>query len=67
VEKLLLPVPDAARLVGIGRTSMYGLLGAGEIKSVCINRRRLVVAESLREYVDRLVLASSPTSSAVTP
>jgi len=61
MESLLLSIPAAARVLGVGRTSMYGLIAAGEIQiqSVSINRRRLVVAASLREYVDRLTTAGN--------
>lgn len=53
---LLLPIPDAARVLGIGRTTLYSLLAAQEIDSVTIGGRRLVVADSLRSYVERLTV-----------
>lgn len=53
--RVLIPVwPDAARALGIGRTTMFRLVGDGEIETVMIGRRRLVPAEALREYVQRL-------------
>ena len=39
-EGLLLSLVEAARRLGIGRTSMYELLDAGEIESVHIGRLR---------------------------
>jgi len=47
-------IADACRLSGIGRTTLYSLLSAGDIRSVRIGRRRLVVVESLRAYLDNL-------------
>lgn len=55
MEAVLLPVwPDAARALGIGRSKAFELCASGELQSVRIGRRRLVVAEGLREYANRL-------------
>jgi len=48
---LLLTVEEAARLLRLGRTSTYELVMRGEIQSVRIGRRRLVVREGLDRYV----------------
>jgi excisionase family DNA binding protein len=47
-------VEVAALLLGIGRTVAYRLVLAGELRSVKIGRRRLVVRASIEEYVVRL-------------
>lgn len=47
-------VPEAARVLGIGRSLFYQLLAAGEIASVSIGRRRLIPADALTAYVERL-------------
>ena len=47
-------VEDAAMLLGIGRTVTYRLVLSGELRSVKIGRRRLVVRTSVEEYVSRL-------------
>lgn len=47
-------VEQAAHLLGIGRTVTYDLVLSGELRSVKIGRRRLVVRASIAEYVDRL-------------
>jgi excisionase family DNA binding protein len=47
-------IADACRLSGIGRTTLYGLMGAGAIRSVRSGRRRLVVVDSLRAYLATL-------------
>jgi excisionase family DNA binding protein len=41
-------------LLGIGRTVTYRLVLGGELRSVKIGRRRLVVRASVEEYVARL-------------
>lgn len=53
-EQLLYQINDAARVLGVGRTKFYELLDAGQIATVTIGRRRLVPAEDLVAYVDRL-------------
>jgi excisionase family DNA binding protein len=47
-------VEEAAMLLGIGRTVTYRLVLGGELRSVKIGRRRLVVRASVEEYVARL-------------
>jgi len=54
--QLLLTVEQAARRLGVGRTTMYALIGSGEVESVPIGRLRRVPAECLAEYVNRLRL-----------
>ncbi len=54
ITPLLLTVEQAAQRLGIGRTSLYALLKAGEIESVPVGRLRRVPAECLDEYVQRL-------------
>jgi len=53
--RLLLPVEEAARRLSIGRSLMYELLGAGEIRSVRIGRLRRVPVTALDEYVSQPV------------
>ncbi|WP_206685761.1 helix-turn-helix domain-containing protein [Kribbella qitaiheensis] len=51
---LLLTVEQAAKRLGIGRTTFYALMTAGEIESVPLGRLRRIPAECLTEYIDRL-------------
>ena len=50
---LLLTIVDAARVLSIGRTTMYELVGAGEIDVVHIGRSARVPVGALEEFVDR--------------
>ena len=50
---LLLTIVEAARVLSIGRTTMYELVGAGEIDVVHIGRSTRVPVAALAEYVDR--------------
>lgn len=51
---LLYRVEDAARLLGVGRSTIYGLLAAGELASVKIGRSRRVSRRELDDYVARM-------------
>ena len=42
---------EAARLAGLGRTSIYSALGSGELKSLKIGKRRLIAVEALRTWL----------------
>jgi excisionase family DNA binding protein len=52
-EVLLLTMVDAARVLSIGRTAMYELVGAGEIEVVHVGRSARVPVAALREFVER--------------
>ncbi|WP_197377553.1 helix-turn-helix domain-containing protein [Mycolicibacterium baixiangningiae] len=41
-------------LGGIGRTTLYALIDAGEIQRVKIGNRAFVTARSITDYVERL-------------
>jgi excisionase family DNA binding protein len=53
-RRLLYPISEASELLGIKRTLTYELIGAGEIETVTVGRRRLVPREALEAYVSRL-------------
>lgn len=53
-QPLLISVEGAAKLLGIGRSAIYQLTMSGDVKSVKVGRRRLVVRASVQEFVDRL-------------
>ena len=50
---LLLTIVEAARALSIGRTTMYELVGAGEVEVVHIGRSARVPVAALEEYVER--------------
>ena len=54
-ESLLLTVEEAAALLRIGRTTAFELVMRGQLQSVRIGRRRLVVREGLQIYVADLL------------
>lgn len=55
-DRLLCPIPEAAHLLGVGRSSIYALLDAGALASVNIGRRRLVTRASIDALIaSRLV------------
>ena len=51
---LLLKIEDAARLLGVGRTTLFDLIGQGRIQTVRVGRRRLVVRAGLERFVEEI-------------
>jgi hypothetical protein len=41
----------AARIAGVGRTSIYHAMGLGELKSSKVGTRRLILIEELRRWL----------------
>jgi len=52
--QLLLSPVQAARRLGIGRSTLYLLLADGQLESLHIGARRLVPVEGLEPFVERL-------------
>ncbi|MBD3760591.1 helix-turn-helix domain-containing protein [Rhizorhabdus sp.] len=50
---LTVRVADAARLLGIGKTKIYELIGAQEIEIIKLGRATLVIRASLEAFIER--------------
>lgn len=47
----LLSIPEAADLLGIGRSRLYDEIAAARVRSVKVGRRRLVPSSAIAEFV----------------
>lgn len=50
---VLLTVEQAARRLGVGRSTMYGLIAQGEVESIQIGHLRRIPVDALTEFVHR--------------
>lgn len=50
----LISIADAQQIMGLGRTTIYGLLSDGSLKSVKIGRRNLIIKDSIDALVSKL-------------
>jgi excisionase family DNA binding protein len=53
-DPILLRLPEAARLLGLGRSTIYELASRGEIPTVHIGRAVRISARALHEWAARL-------------
>lgn len=53
MDRLLCSIPEAGQALGLGRSKIYDLIGAGVLETVTIGRRRLIRVESIRAVADR--------------
>lgn len=51
IEKLGYSIEEAGQAMGIGRTTVYELLGSGELNSIKVGRRRIILADDIRAYL----------------
>jgi excisionase family DNA binding protein len=58
-DAVLLTVEQAAQLLNIGRTTMYGLVSTGAVESVTIGKLRRIPSECLEKFVAALLQADS--------
>lgn len=55
MEALAVSINDAAKALGLGRTSIYAMIADGRLEAFKLGRRRLVKADS----IPRLIAAQS--------
>lgn len=58
MEPLLLPIPDACRALGVGRSKLYQLISTGDLSIRKIGRKTLVPREELIAFTARLASKS---------
>ena len=63
-SSLMYDVPTAARLCGFGRTTAYGEIAAGRLRTVTVRRRRLVTRQALLEYIATLEQEAAASATA---
>jgi len=51
MEPLSVSINDAAKALGVGRTSIYAMIGDGRLEAFKLGRRTLVRVESIRRLV----------------
>ncbi|MFN8544621.1 MAG: helix-turn-helix domain-containing protein [Candidatus Binatia bacterium] len=61
MEKLLLRPPEVAELLGLGRSTVYDLLAAGDLPSVRLRGSVRVPAEALRRWIATQGEETKPT------
>jgi len=53
VVPMLLTIPDAARVLAIGRTTLYELIRDGEVDVIRIGRSTRIPVTTIHAFVDR--------------
>lgn len=56
-DKLLYRIPEVAAVLNVSRSKVYELMKAGTLRSVHIDRTRLVRSIDLHDYIESLVVA----------
>ena len=54
-ERLLVGISEASRIMGLGRTSVYELMAAGDLENLKIGNRRLITLTSIHLLIKRLL------------
>lgn len=49
--RLMLTIPEAARRLSVGRSTVYALLGSGILGSVNVGRLRLIPVDCIEAFV----------------
>lgn len=52
MEPIAVSPNEAARLSGVGRTTLYAALSSGALKSIKIGTRRLITIEAIHHWLE---------------
>ncbi len=52
MDPITVSVIDAAKALGLGRTSIYALINEGKLDTIKLGRRTLITTESMRRLID---------------
>ncbi|MCJ8158893.1 helix-turn-helix domain-containing protein [Sphingomonas sp. LaA6.9] len=52
-RRLAVRSPEAAQMLGISRSTLYQLMGDGEVESIKLGRTRLILVASLESLIER--------------
>lgn len=59
-QRLAVSPAEAARLAGVGRTTLYDAIGSGALRSLKIGKRRLITIEAIREWLSAAEQLTQP-------
>ena len=54
-------IPDAATALSVGRTTVYGLMSDGRLRSIRIGRRRVIPVAELKRFVTAELNSETPS------
>jgi excisionase family DNA binding protein len=64
MEQLMYRPVEAANLLGMGRTAVFGLIKSGRLRSIKLGGARFITADALRAFVRELEQESSDRDEA---
>ncbi|WP_433965128.1 excisionase family DNA-binding protein [Tunturiibacter gelidiferens] len=53
-QRITISVIEAMSATGIGKTMMYELLNDGSLRSIKIGKKRLIIVESIHEWIEAM-------------
>lgn len=64
-QRLFYTISESCRLLSVGKTKLYELIGSGEIPVRKVGKKSLIAAADLKRWADRLpALAVKPSDRA---
>lgn len=51
IEPISVRVPDASRMTGLGRSTIYELIASGDIEAAKVGRATVIMVESIRRFL----------------
>ncbi|CAG7845786.1 hypothetical protein USB125703_02061 [Pseudoclavibacter triregionum] len=55
MDRLLHPIPEAVKISGLSRSTLYNFIAAGELKVTKVGRRSYIADAELKRFIAALV------------
>ena len=52
-DRIAVRIPEACRMIGIGRSKLYELMDAGDLETIKVGASRLILVSSLQAFVEQ--------------
>ncbi len=51
IEPISVRIPDASRMTGLGRSTIYELIASGDIEAAKVGRATVIMVDSIRRFL----------------
>lgn len=51
IEPISVRIPDASRMTGLGRSTLYELIASGDIEAAKVGRATVIMVDSIRRFL----------------
>lgn len=67
IDPISVRIPDASRMTGLGRSTIYELIASGDIEAAKVGRATVIMVESIRSFLTANRMQRRPRGTKTPP